>query len=80
MKPPELFEGSLTYTQDEDTCDGSGAGSQEITVSTYDGGGGKYLVIKSARWAFDNVDELIGVIRDASRRLGIEAKHPEEPH
>lgn len=69
----KLWGGRLTYYQDSDDCDTSDMG-QELTVIAEDGGAGKYLVIETKRWAMDNIEELIELLKDASQRLGMEAK------
>ena len=71
MNKPELFDGMLQYTQDEDSCDVTGAGIQAIKVSAHDAGGGKFLVIETQRWALDSIDELTEVLNDAAKRLGV---------
>ncbi|MFZ4617714.1 MAG: hypothetical protein ACOYM2_16145 [Rectinemataceae bacterium] len=68
---PEIFEGMLRYTQDEDSCDETGVGSQTLEVRTHDAGAGKYLVIETQRWAMDSIDELVEVLRDAAKRLAV---------
>lgn len=55
---PKLEQLKATYTQPDDlSCN-----YQELTIFTDDAGGGKYFVIQTERWAFDNVDELIDLI------------------
>ncbi len=69
----ELYSGKLEYTQESDCCGDDGI-SQVLTVSSWDGGGGKYFTIESDRWAFDNISELIATLEDAAKRLGIDGK------
>lgn len=60
QKKPELYGGNFTFTQDADSC--SDAGTQELGVSVEDAGGGKYLVIKTDRWAIDSVADLTAML------------------
>jgi len=69
----KLWGGKLAYCQDSDDCDTSDAG-QEIIITADDGGAGKYLVIETKRWAMDNIEELVALLKDASERLGLGAK------
>lgn len=52
----ELASASATLTQDADCCDGSIV--QTLNLSSEDGGGGWFWVIKTERWAFDSPEEL----------------------
>lgn len=68
---PEIFEGMLRYTQDEDSCDETGVGGQMLEVRAHDAGAGKYLVIETQRWAMDSIDELVEILKDAAKRLAV---------
>ena len=57
------------YSQEEDCCGRVDEHGQDIEISTRDGGGGSYLVIKTERWAVDNVDELIGPMKALLNRI-----------
>ena len=46
------------YTQDEDCCGRVNEPTQDIELSTEDGGGGSYIVIKTERWAVDDGKEI----------------------
>jgi hypothetical protein len=66
-----VIEGmSVTYTQDSDSCDTSND-NQQLDVFTEDGGGGKYMVLKTERWAIDSIDELIEILNDFKLKAGI---------
>lgn len=39
-------------------------GDQQLELSTEDGGGGIYFVLKTERWAFDSLEELSDLIQD----------------
>lgn len=49
---------SVTFSQEQDCCGPTESDEQKITIETCDGGGGTYFVIKTDRWAFDNIEEL----------------------
>lgn len=63
---------SISYTQDADSCS-MPEDVQDIKVSFDDAGGGPFLIIKTKRWACDNVDELAALLADAvaKRTTGI---------
>jgi len=42
---------------------------QELKIRTQDSGGGNYFAIKTERWSFDDVDELIKVLKDFKNRI-----------
>ena len=50
----------MTFTQDSDCCDDK---EQYITIKTQNGGGGDFYVIETERWAFDNIPELITILK-----------------
>jgi hypothetical protein len=56
-KGAELAEIGMTLERPSDCCDDSDLG-QDLQIKTCDGGGGKFLVIKTERWAFDGSDEI----------------------
>jgi hypothetical protein len=39
-------------------------GDQQLELSTEDGGGGTYFVLKTDRWVFDSLEELSDLIQD----------------
>lgn len=59
---------NVTYCQEGDTCDNN---VQNLEVWTDDGGGGPFFIIKTERWAFDNIDDLINVLNDFKKRINI---------
>ena len=59
----EIFEKSITYTQENDCCDPSELG-QQLILKTQDGGGGSYVVIETERWAIDDIDEFCKALKD----------------
>lgn len=44
-------------------------GLQFLEISTEDAGGGVFYVIKTERWTFDNLNDLIKVLNDFDKRL-----------
>ena len=54
-------EFQMTFTQEADCCDrGDG---QFLRIKTENGGGGDFFVIETKRWAFDNIPELITILK-----------------
>ena len=65
-QPVAVNKVSVEYTQEADS---NSDGLQFLEVSTEDAGGGVYYVIKTERWAFDNLNDLIKVLNDFEKRL-----------
>ena len=64
----ELFSLSAIYTQEADSsC--SNETCQELELKTDDAGGGMYYVLSTKRWAFESVDEIVGIIEDFLKRV-----------
>lgn len=66
-KPPQLIK--CTFEQEEDTSS-SRYGEfvhQEIEVERIDvvGDDNRYFVIKTERWAFDSIEELVALLKKA---------------
>lgn len=59
MKKPELIETRMVFTQDGDSRNEA---LQIIDIETVDDGAGAYYIIRTDRWAFDNIDELIELL------------------
>ena len=66
-----LEEMSILYSQEGDSCSSD---MQDIEIKTQDAGGGKYLVIKTERWALESAKELTDLVRDFQRRLELKSK------
>lgn len=60
-------EMSVTYHQDSEIKDML----DYLRISTRDNGAGKYFVMKTDRWAFDSIDDLIQVLEDFKKRANI---------
>ena len=56
----------LKYCQQ---CDKDNEEWQELRISTANQGGGFYYVIKTKRWAFDDIDQLIDTLNDFKNRF-----------
>lgn len=56
---------SIVATEEADCCAPSGSDVNEIEISTEDGGGGAYLIIKTERWAIDadKIDDFIKLLQ-----------------
>lgn len=64
-----LDEVTCTYLQEADCTELSDGEPQSITLSTRDGGGGKFIHIKTDGWSIDdNLDSLLLVINDFKKR------------
>lgn len=59
---------SAEYLQEGDDC--SNGAIQSLHINTEDAGAGTYFVIKTERWAFDSIEELIDVLKDFEKRYG----------
>lgn len=59
-----------TYEQEEDCCGRANETGQTIEFIAEDGGGGAYIVIKTERWAFDDLKEFSAVIKSMLARMG----------
>lgn len=58
----------VSYCQEADS-NAAGDDFQNLEVKTEDAGGGVFFVIKTDRWAFNDVDELINVLNDFKKRI-----------
>lgn len=63
-----MCEAKLEYTQE---CDEVSDDYQRLEISTGSQGGGMYFVIKTERWAFDDIDDLIAVLNDFKEKTKI---------
>lgn len=71
--PIAITEFSMEYTQEGDSNSSDYFQSLELQIT--DAGDGSYFVLKTERWAFDSVEELIEVLEDFKRRsIGTETK------
>ena len=54
-------EFKLTFAQDNDDCESDDDG-QFLTIRTENAGGGDFFIIKTKRWAINNIDEMIEIL------------------
>lgn len=59
---------SIDLFQDGDCCGGNDV--QVLNISSDDGGGGWFWTIKTDRWAFDSLDDLINQLKPIIEKLG----------
>jgi len=67
-----LDEITCTYIQEPDCTEDRDGDPQEITLSSRDGGGGKFIYIKTDGWSIcgDNLEgDLIPLIKDFKHRM-----------
>ena len=67
-----LDEISCTYIQEPDCTEDRDGDPQEITLSSRDGGGGKFIHVKTNGWSIcgDNLEEdLIPLMKDFKHRM-----------
>ena len=67
-----LDEITCTYIQEPDCTEDRDGDPQSITLSSRDGGGGKFIHIKTEGWSIcgDNLgDDLIPLIKDFKHRM-----------
>ena len=65
MEHVKLDELKATYIQQ---CDQNREDFQELQIWLDSQGAGKYFVLKTKRWAMDDIQELIDVLKDFKRR------------
>lgn len=51
-------------SNDDDVC-------QELILSTRDGGGGKYINIKTNSWSINSPEDFLTILNDFKNRCGI---------
>ena len=70
-----LEEITCKYYQNPDCTEDREAEPQELILSTRDGGGGKFLHIKTGSngWSITTGEEFLKIIKDFSKRLGAES-------
>lgn len=69
----DIDSGSITYHQEADS---NSEGHHFLDVLIQDAGGGKYFVIKTDRWAFDTIDDLVVLLRKAGEKFDMEFDNP----
>ena len=61
----ELENLKATYVQE---CDQDREGFQDLQIWLDTQGAGKYFVLKTKRWAMDDIEELIDILKDYKSR------------
>ncbi len=64
-----IEEIKIAYSQEGDSA--GGEEHQELDIMTQDAGGGKFYVISTDRWAFNDVKEFTDLIKDFNKRLNL---------
>lgn len=65
----QLGDATFEFTQDADS-DAEHDAPQALTVRICDAGAGHFFVIETARWAFEDTEELAMLITEVRKRLG----------
>lgn len=74
-----LDEITCTYLQEPDCTESQDADSQSITISSRDGGGGKFLNIKTNNWSVDtDLKSLTVVLEDFKTRMNYGSENNEQ--
>lgn len=63
----------VRYTQDVDACQEDNGECQELTIETDDAGGGKFyrMFTGSMGWSFNDIDELVSILKDMQCRVRV---------
>ena len=73
-----LEEITCTYLQEPDCTESRDDEPQAITISSRDGGGGKFLNIKTDGWSVDtNLESLTVVLEDFKKRMNYGSENNE---
>lgn len=62
---------TCSYIQNPDCTEDRGKDCQELTLSTRDGGGGKFINIKTNSWSINNPEDFLTILNDFKNRCGI---------
>lgn len=62
-----LNSAHFTFTQEPDSGDGSEI--QQLVVRLEDSGAGLYYVIQTDRWAFDKLEQLVVLLKQADAMI-----------
>jgi len=71
----KLEEIKARYSQEGDRA--GGEEWQDLEIETADGGGGVFYIIKTERWAFEDIKQLSDVIKDFQSRHNLKLKTTE---
>lgn len=67
---PTIDDVSITYIQDAD-CVSDSDSIQTLKVHTENNGVGRFMVLETERWAIDDVEGIIEIIKDFATRAGL---------
>ena len=67
-----LEEASIKYIQSPDCTESRDDDPHELIITTRDGGGGKFLNLKTDNWSISGIKDLELVIDDFNKRIGNE--------
>lgn len=70
--PIKIEDMSISYSQEGDSCGEDSI--QDLEIKTQDAGGGVYYVIKTERWAIENISELKDIFADFEKRFKLKTK------
>lgn len=63
---------TIVYNQEPDCTEDREGDGQNITISSRDGGGGKFIHIKTEGWSTSDEEDIVSLIKDFKKRAGIE--------
>ena len=69
-KIPTVDDVSITYIQDADCCTNRDE-IQTLKIFTENSGVGRFIVLETNRWAIDDVEGIIEIIKDFAIRAGL---------
>ena len=73
-----IEEMSITYVQEPDCTESRDNEPQAITISSRDGGGGKFLNIKTDNWSVDtDLKSLTVILEDFKKRMNYGSENNE---
>ena len=67
MDKAKISKQMMVYSQEGDSCQDND-NEQEITIESENAGAGDYYVIKTERWAFDNIEEFVKLLKSIKLR------------
>lgn len=70
LDQPEISAGSIVYEQPGDCCGNDDYQFLEVEIA--DGGGGKYLVLKTERWHIDNISAFAELLKSVMAKFDVE--------
>lgn len=65
---------SITYAQNADTCDKDQGGVQCLRLFTENNGTSRFVCLETTRWAIDDIDGMVEILKDFQARAGLASK------